>query len=161
MNIKEIIERVKKLPDCTVYPPNGFPILELNNHRLPEDLIEFYKNCGGISLFISKGYVANILGPKEFKLINPILFGELFDDDITSEWYTIVKDGNGDFLTIDLADSRLGRCYDSYWDRHGVVGECPIIAKTFTELLENLILNRGNKWYWLRDDFVYIGDAYD
>ena len=42
-----------------------------------------------------------------------------------------------------------------------MVGECPIIARTFTELLENLVCNKGKHWYWLRDEFIQIGDAYD
>lgn len=161
MSIKELIEKIKVMSDCKVYQPMGLPELEDDRHKLPEDVVEFYENCGGMSLFISEGYVANIVEPNEFKLANPIIVGELCEDDITSEWYVIVNDGNGDYLTIDLSNNRIGRCYDSYWDRHGVVGECPIIAKTFTELLERLILNEGKRWYWLREDFISMGDAYD
>lgn len=161
MKVKELIEKIKKLPDCKVYPGEGLPNLENYHHKLPEDIVEFYENCGGVTLFSSESYVANIVPPNEFKLANPVIVGELCEEDITSEWYIIVNDGNGDYLSIDLAKDRLGRCYDSYWDRHGVVGECPIIARTFTELLENLVSNKGMQWYWLRDEFMPIGDAYD
>lgn len=161
MKVKKLIEKIRKLPDCTVYPSNGLPKLDNNKHKLPDDIVEFYENCGGVTLFHSESYVANIVPPEEFKLANPIIVGELCEEDITSEWYIIVNDGNGDYLTIDLSNERLGRCYDSYWDRHGVVGECPIIAITFTELLENLVSNKGMQWYWLRDEFIQIGDAYD
>ena len=161
MKVKELIEKVKSLPDCKVYPSKGVPKLDNNKHKLPDDVVEFYENCGGITLFFSESYVANIIPPDEFKLANPVIVGELCEEDITSEWYIIVNDGNGDYLTIDLSNERLGRCYDSYWDRHGVVGECPVIARTFTELLENLISNKGMQWYWLRDEFTPIGDAYD
>lgn len=161
MKVKEMIEKIKTLQDCKVYPANGLPKLDNSKHKLPDDVIEFYENCGGVTLFGSQSYVANIVPPEEFKLANPIIVGELCEEDITSEWYTIVNDGNGDYLTIDLSSERLGRCYDSFWDRHGLVGECPIIARTFTELLENLILNKGRQWYWLREGFTPIGDAYD
>lgn len=56
---------------------------------------------------------------------------------------------------------RLGRCYDSNWEIHGVAGSCPIIANSFTELLERLVMNNGKHWYWLQDDFTSLGDAYD
>lgn len=65
------------------------------------------------------------------------------------------------YITIDLAEKRLGRCYDSFWDRHGVVGESTIVAKSFTELLSQLFGNQGKSLFWLNSDFVYIGDAYD
>ena len=52
--------------------------------------------------------------------------------------------------------------YDSFWDRHGVVGECAVVARSFTELLSNLFYNQGDDYpYWLEADFEYIGDAYD
>ena len=47
------------------------------------------------------------------------------------------------FITIDLFKERLGKCYDSFWDRYGVVGEQPIIANSFTELLEQLFKGKG------------------
>ena len=50
---------------------------------------------------------------------------------------------------------------DSFWDRHGVVGEQPIIANSFTELLEQLYQSKGDYFYWLQEDFENIGDAYD
>jgi hypothetical protein len=68
---------------------------------------------------------------------------------------------NGDYLTIDLNQERLGRCYDSFYDRHGIVGSYPTIAKSFTELLEQLFNNKGELLYWLNKDFPSLGDAYD
>lgn len=64
-------------------------------------------------------------------------------------------------ITIDLARERIGRCYDSFWDRHGIVGECTIVATTFTELISQLFKNQGQSLFWLERDFVYIGDAYE
>lgn len=161
MKIKGLIDNIKTLPNCEVYPANGLPKLENGNHKLPSDIIELYQNCGGITLFSNESCVVNIVPPNEFVLANPIIVGELCEEDITSEWYIIADDGNGDYLTIDLSKNRIGRCYESFWDSHGVVGECPIIANTFTELLEMLISDKGMQYYWLDDEFVSLGDAYD
>jgi hypothetical protein len=90
-----------------------------------------------------------------------VIIGELCEEDITSQWYIIASDGHRDYLTIDLSCQRLGKCYDSFWDRHGVVGECAVIATSFTDLLERLIANNGQHWYWLTEDFTSLGDAYD
>lgn len=161
MKVKELINEIKTLPNCKVYPSKGLPLLDNEKHNLPDDIIEFYELCGGITLFESESYITNIVSPDEFILANPVIVGELCEDDITSEWYIIANDGNGDYITIDLSIERSGRCYDSYWDKHGVVGECPIIAASFTQLLENLVLNKGKQCYWLKNDFVSLGDAYD
>ena len=75
--------------------------------------------------------------------------------------YIICKDVDNNYITIDLSKERLGKCYDSFWDRHGVAGECAVVAKNFTELLWQLYINQGKSLFWLNSDFVYIGDAYD
>lgn len=159
-SIVEIIERIRNTKDCIVYEPCGLPIL---NHdiKLPDDLKLFYENCGGVSFFVNHTYNFTIVSPQDLVLANPIIVGELCEDDISSKWYIICKDIENNYITIDLAKERIGKCYDSYWDRHGVVGECSIIAKNFTELLMQLLNNQGTSLYWLDDDFEYIGDAYD
>jgi hypothetical protein len=90
-----------------------------------------------------------------------VIVGEACEDDISASWHLIVDDTNGEYLTIDLSENRVGRCYDSFFDRHGVRGSCPIIATSFSELLQRLIENRGQHWYWLQEGFESLGDAYD
>ena len=80
--------------------------------------------------------------------------------DISDLWFSIADDGNGDYLSIDLAPGRLGICYDSFHETHGVAGSTPVIARSFTELLTSLLQSRGNRPYWLEDGFVSLGDAY-
>lgn len=116
---------------------------------------------GGALLFEKADYSILIVPPQDFQLANPIIVGELCEEDISSDWYICATDRNGEYITIDLNPGRLGRCYDSFYDRHGVVGECSIIATSFTDLLERLIENRGRHWYWLQEDFIPLGDAYD
>lgn len=112
-------------------------------------------------LFESEDYSCIIVPPEEFTLSNPVIIGEPAEEDISSHGYIVGHGGNGDYISIDLHQDRLGKCYDSFWDRHGVVGDCPVIANSFTELLERLVQNSGERWYWLNEDFKSLGDAYD
>lgn len=160
MDIKELVTRITNLDDCIVAPPNGLPLLE-EGYELPLDLKRFYELCGGVSLFVSSENAIHIVPPEEFVLANPVIVGERCEYDISSHWYIVARDENRDYLTIDLSKERLGRCYDSFWEKHGQPGDCPIIANCFTELLSRLIDNKGDRWYWLQDNFVSLGDAYD
>lgn len=81
--------------------------------------------------------------------------------DITLDCYTIVEDHNGDFIVVDLNRNRVGLCYDAFHETYGLVGNMPIIAQCFSELIELLIENKGESIYWLEKDFIAIGDAYD
>ncbi len=159
MSIVKILEKVRNMPDCIVYAPCGLPSL-CEKLELPDDLKTFYENCGGISLFSNKEYRFTIVNPREMGLANPVIVGELCEEDISSRWYIICKDCENNCITIDLASERLGRCYDSFWDRHGVAGECAIVAKSFTELLSQLVNNQSRSLFWLENNFAYIGDAY-
>lgn len=151
---------ITNAPGCVVFPPQGIPTID-PTLELPLDVHEFYEVCGGVTLFQHADYQVNIVPPQEFVLSNPVLVGERCEEDISSNWYLVANDGHGEYLTIDLDPSRLGRCYDSFHDRHGVVGESSIIALSFTDLLERLIKNKGQYWYWLQDDFASLGDAYE
>ncbi len=160
MSVVELIDRVRGLSDCEVLPTGGLPKID-PSFVLPDDLRDFYELCGGLTLYKDSPYTAIFVSPKLLVPANPLIVGEAVETDISASWHILVDDTNGDYLTIDLSPERLGRCYDSFYDRHGVPGSCPIIARSFSELLERLIENRGDHWYWLRPDFKSIGDAYD
>ncbi len=161
MEVKDVVERVKQMRDCEVYPPKGCPACWTEQCRLPDDLMEFYTSCGGLGLFLESDYPIYIVASEEFVPANPIIVGELCPEDRSSQWYLVADDKNGQYITMDLSAERLGQCYDSFWDRHGLAGSCPIIARTFTELLSKLVDNGGAYWYWLQDEFQPLGDAYD
>ena len=159
-NVLKLLEILKKDQECKIYPPDGIPVIKAGL-KMPDDLRDFYEICGGVELFPEKEYGFTILSPKDITLANPIIIGELCEEDISSTWYVLCKDRNENYITIDMDKKRLGRCYDSFWDRHGVVGECPIVAMSFTELLMSLLTQKGEKLFWLEKDFEYLGDAYD
>ena len=159
-DILRLIDIIKNNSDYSFKYPCGQPLLRAGE-VLPDDLRLFYEKCGGV-IFNNNRFQFEIVKPKEMILINPVVVGELCEDDISSGWYIICKDIENNYISIDLGEKRLGRCYDSFWDRHGIVGECSIIARNFTELLCNLIFNQGEEFpYWLGENFDYIGDAYD
>lgn len=159
-DILKLLDIIKDNSNCHINSSCGQPLLR-KGEVLPDDLKMFYEKCGGV-VFNNTRFQFEIVSPKEMVLINPIIVGELCKEDISSEWYIIGRDIENNYISIDLGGKRLGRCYDSFWDRHGVVGACSIIARSFTELLWNFIYNQGEDIpYWLGEDFDYIGDAYD
>lgn len=42
-------------------------------------------------------------------MANPVIVGELCEEDISSEWYIVCTDGKGEYLTIDLNEDRKGK----------------------------------------------------
>jgi len=159
-DVTELLQRIRGLSGCEVYQSQGQPDVSAH-HVLPDDLRRFYALCGGLSLYERANYPVFFSRPKEVVPANPVIAGEQVGDDISASWYVIANDGAGEYLTIDLHPQRLGRCYDSFSDRHGVAGSCPIIATSFTDFLERLVANQGRHWYWLEPDFRSLGDAYD
>ncbi|QHW32810.1 SMI1/KNR4 family protein [Paenibacillus rhizovicinus] len=160
MSMEELIARIRMTPDCIVLPPSGLPATD-EHLRLPEDVRTFYALCGGVTLYQFADYSVNIVPPEEFEPANPVIVGERCEDDISAQWYIAADDGNGDYFTIDLAPERCGKCYDSFHETHGLVGNTPVIARSFTELLERLLANKGQYWYWLDEGFEPLGDAYE
>lgn len=166
-SVSQLLATIQKTPDCSIRPALGLPEVAAG-HVLPDDLIEFYKLCGGVSLFSSSAYSMEIVPPDRLVLANPVIFiGVSVDqlrqsrNDISWSWYIIGEGENRQYLTIDLAPDRLGRCYDSFWDTHAMPGYSPIIARSFTELLAGLLANQGRHWYWLQPGFTPVGDAYE
>lgn len=157
--LNEMLPKLSLFPDCIVHPPLGLPQLP-NSLDLPPDLAEFYQFCGGVVLFHAHPYWLEVLGPTDFARANPIIAGVDDESDRSHLWFVLAQ-ADEQFVTIDLAPDRIGRCYDSFWDRHAVRGSCPIIASSFTEFLERAIQMAGRAWYWLDPAFTPLGDAYD
>lgn len=158
--INRLLSALSALPDCKVYPPTTLPEVR-SDLVLPDDLRYFYQCCGGCSLYSSTAYPVEVVPPERFKSANLQIIGEEVLDDITHSWSIICLGRSGEAISIDLHPHRLGTCYDSFWDCHGVPGDCAVIAASFSDLIERLLSNHGQYWYWLKDDFISMGDAYD
>lgn len=167
MSLEELLLRIQSTSDCKIQAPSGFPAIN-KRLRLPDDLHQFYQFCGGLTLGADTKYPIAIVPPIGCVQANPIFLGDVIGlaqqaqgDDISWSWYIIADCSNGDYLTIDFDQDRLGRCYDSFHETYGLVGEMRVIATSFTDLLTRLYENRGQYWYWLQSDFVSLGDAYE
>lgn len=160
MTVTALVERCASSDRCRVHPPGGTPVVP-PGLVLPPDLAEFYRHCGGVDLFVDGDYAISLVPPEDLQPSNVVIIGEQFPDDVSLTWFTVGRTPDSEYLSIDLSPERNGRCYDSYREIHGIVGSQPVIALSFTELFERLLDNGGRRWYWLADDFVPLGDAYD
>jgi len=158
MTMTDLIESIQRQSDCGVKPLGSLPNVGAN--ELPSDVVEFYSLVGGATLFRDSPYGIEIVSPEDFVRANPVIVGNSCEDDITHDWYIVAKNGE-QYITIDLAPARAGMCYDSFWDRHGVPGSCPVVARSFTDLLERLLAAKGSELYWLEPQFKNLGDAYE
>lgn len=163
--MNSLIKKIRSEGNCIVLPASGLPNINAE-HSLPKDVEEFYRECGGIRFFIDSDYAMEIVSPDRFVLSNPLILPDGWEqdipkNDISNDWYVVAEAGPEQRISIDLCESRIGKCYDSFWDIHAAPGDCPIIAFSFSELLEKIFNCKGGYWFWLADDFTYLGDAYD
>ncbi|TAF65397.1 MAG: SMI1/KNR4 family protein [Cytophagales bacterium] len=158
-NIIQIIKEIIMKSEHIVLPPQTVNA-DINGIVIPEDMFQFYQLCGGISLWINSPYRLDIVPFDTIVRANPIIVGQSYENDISFDWFIIGKAQNSQYITIDLNKNRLGKCYDSFWDRHAVVGSCSVIALNFTELIVSILKQKEN-FFWLENDFQSLGDAYD
>jgi antitoxin YokJ len=157
--MKNLLKRIGATAGCRILAEAGFPKLE-RSHKLPDDLTEFYKLCGGVELYSDALFPVRISAPSELVPANPVIIGEQVRD-ISDSWYIIGRGGGDEYMSIDLAPDRSGMCYDSFREVHGLPGSCAVIGLSFTDLLTRLVAARGGHWYWLEPGFASLGDAYD
>lgn len=167
MSIVNILEKIQQDKNCKLLERKNSEN-KVNLSHLPDDLNYFFSHYDGIEFFMEKSYGIKIVGLEEFVNANNYFYPEgdviweELENDISNAWYIIAKSEEmGQYITIDLHSERLGYCYDSFLETHANPGDSPIIAKTFTELLENIFQMQGEDWFWLKEDFESYGDAYD
>ena len=160
--LTELINSIRLDCNCTVYEPTHPPDIS-DRFELPMDVRQFYSLCGGMEIYFeNSNFGFRILPADEVTQINPLIVGELCEEDISFNWFAIAQSGNGDYISIDFSKGKKnGFCYDSSIECHGLVDDCAIVSRNFTDLLNNLYKNRGVSIYWLEEKFQYLGDAYD
>jgi antitoxin YokJ len=160
-NIDQMVKAIAATPGCRLLSSVGIPAVP-SELRLPDDVARFYQLCGGARLYDGADFSFDIVAPSGFVASNLAILNEDRKlDDITDNWHIIAWSGAEQAISIDLAPQRLGRCYDSFWDRHGVAGSCPVVARSFGQLLISLLESEGDALFWLDESFASLGDAYD
>lgn len=158
------------MPDCIVLPPQGLPSISVRLN-LPNEVNEFYQLCGGVIFFENSSFPVRLVRPEEFVPSNPVIIDKeiiaaeiakgAYGKEISNDWYIIGDLGNANYIVIDLNQQRSGLCYSAFWERYPSRGDTPIIAKSLTELIERVYEDKGEYYYFEREDFIYMGDAYD
>ena len=162
--IDELVERIRQTPDCSLDPPAGLPtVMPGTDDLIPDDLARFYTLCGGGRLFREADYGFVIAVPAAVVPVDLEHLGKVYTSDISAHWYAIAwaPDSTLDTVSIDLAPKRLGRCYESFFESHRQKGMCPIVATSFSDLLQRVLDEGGSYYHWKEPGFQTLGDAYD
>jgi hypothetical protein len=136
---------------------------------IPEDLLEFYKLCGGLESIVScdEDLILSVVRPASFSWSLPSVFGEPlestfpgYENTMFRYWYMLGRGDTDEFFVIDLNPASYGRCYLSYLYYFGQPGRTPIVAGSFSEFLVTLYdaAAKGERWSW---DDIGLGDALD
>lgn len=163
MNIQSLLKKLAESDACNLVESKETISF---CSRIPNDLKYFYENYETAILNIDEFTEIVITPYRMLKVTNKILYPiddviwEELEGDISNKWFMIASSKElGQYISIDLDKERLGYCYDSFIETHANPDESPIVAKSFTELLERLVSNI-KEWYWLNDSFESYGDAY-
>lgn len=152
MTVDEFLQFAERARGWQVLERGGLPPLA----AAPHDLARFLERCGGVVTHADVAIGARVVPAQE------AILGGRDDDDRSAHWVVIAEDDDSSTAlraVIDLHPRRHGRVYDGFWDRFGVAGSMPVIALSFTDLLERLAESSGEP-YWTGDD-LRLGDAYD
>lgn len=158
--VDELLQALRTSPGCSTLPASGLPALP-DGFALPNDLARFYEECGGAVLYADAEFPISIVSPDDFVSSNLVIVGETDLGDRSDAWFIVAATPDQEHISIDLNADRLGLCYDSFHEVHGIVGESKVVATSFADLLRRLLSNGGRHWYWLEPDFADLGDAYD
>ena len=171
--------------DHRVFPGRRADAEQLREDRhLPSDLAAFYHHSNGADILGPDG--ADVVRISSESEVEPIDWGEIPEEGINTRgpdgriWHRLVTLTDGSWLAINLdsniraaawrQDTRLKKLGDQLGRTQfapichtsaktvGLPGRNPVVALSFTELLERL-LDSGGESYWLAPDFEGYGDA--
>jgi hypothetical protein len=134
-------------------------------YALPDDLRAFFRRYDHVRLFVSNPTDwVYAFGP--ITALHPTwqdVFGPTAgpNDQLAPDWLSVCDCGDGNFLALDLASGpdpvrNYIACDHKVFARPGYE---PIVAQSFTELLERMLHEDGQTRFWHTDGFVRYGDA--
>jgi antitoxin YokJ len=152
-----------------VLAPRGQPALP-DGLSLPDDLVAFYEICGGASLF-EGGLGWRVSGPDELVPAAPRLLTEDLAEElrrtqpeqVASTCFVFADNGGAstdEHVVVDLHPARLGRYYETFWDRFGVAGDMPIVAVSVADALQWLLATDGGGPEIALSRWPVLGDAF-
>ena len=144
-------------PAVRLRAPAGQPRI-----AVPPDLALFHTRCGGATLFADSIRPIDIVAPSGLVPASTRHVGAHPLGDRSDDWFELVFDGPDLAVVIDLHPDRIGRCYDGSSDGYGLRGSMPVVATSFTDLLDRLRSNTDpTRLYWTLPSWQPLGDAYD
>lgn len=155
LNIQTVLAKLINMDGCVFYPVAVDRGSINESVRLPNDLMYFYEQYDGAILFKNSDYPFSIPKFSEFirtdylllDFLTPSEFDEYTKNSITLNWYCIGEgESLSEYLSIDLSPERIGWIFICNWRIYA--GECYLIAKSFTELLNKIIESEGNYQFW-------------
>lgn len=163
--IDDLIDELKQMGTCIVYPPGKSIAINESGRQIPEDLERFYQLCGGIDFYPDDPVRQfRIFASSDVRLATPVIRKELFEEcpedyanDISQFWYLLGNQGREENLVIDLHPDRVGRCYDGYIGTYAS-SDCRIISDSFTDALKMFVASGGE---WNLSKVGELGYAYD
>lgn len=142
MSLIKIVDLVENA-DCTTAPSTGLP-----SNLVPDDLADFYKYYSSAVLYPKAKYSFTIHAP-ELERSDFVAMNEDLEDPDSANWYALVK-CEDQIISIDLTPGpQFGYCYDSFWDSYPTADESTLIAKSFTELVEQIITSGRKNLFWI------------
>lgn len=159
----DVMEREHKLFE----PANPDQLARLEGLGMPSDLVHFYSKANGAMLqrtetghFQYEGAFWNwFLLPAEE--IQSVLESGWSQPDSSlrpkhARWFQLIDVQNSDYLCIDLSNGSEAQFLDTFHETLNNRGHNKIIAKSFTELLEQLTASDEAFWLNAKSGYGYV-----
>jgi cell wall assembly regulator SMI1 len=131
-------------------------------YLLPHDMKDFYRRYQSVRLFDSgSGATYRFIPIDKIHPTRIDIYGEDTNEWGPSTWLSICDVMDGNYIAIDVASIIGDECnfIDCYHESFAEPGECEIIARSFTELLEHALRGQSDIVYYLQEGFTGYGDA--
>jgi hypothetical protein len=151
MKILEYINKFRLRPSCRVYEPCGLPKVAVPD-ILPNDVVLFYTECGGIDFYVDIPFGCQILAPSLVVPTIENMYGANWRTEFpeslspkSESFYNILFSSCHRF-SINLGPQWNGYIFDST-DSSAGTEESNVIAKSLTEMLEYALSDNADKLF--------------